>query len=247
MCGRFSLETNWTEMVRQFALRSNVDRGPALAPRLNIAPTQPILMVGELGGQERNALLVRWGFLPTWVEDPKDFPLIINARSETAISKPSFRHAMRHRRALIPVSGFYEWQRFGKGQPSQPYYVRPRDDGIIAFGALMETWTEPGGTEMDTGCIITTAANDSFAPIHHRLPLVIQPKDFDRWLDCRTQEPRDVADLMVPVQDDFFEAIPVGKAVNKVANDARAIQTRVEPMTDDGKAPEAAEQQLSMF
>jgi len=247
MCGRMSLDTDWSELVETFSLTPNADRGPAPTPRLNIAPTQPILMVGELGGQERNAFLVRWGFLPTWVEDPKGFPLIINARSETAISKPSFRHAIRHRRTLIPASRFYEWQRFGKGQPSQPYWVRPRDGGIVAFGALMETWTEPGGTEMDTGCIITTAANDSFAPIHHRLPLVIQQKDFDRWLDCRKQEPRDVADLMTPVQDDFFEAIPVGKAVNKVANAGRDIQARVEPLTADGDAPKPADQQLSMF
>ncbi|MEM1318458.1 MAG: SOS response-associated peptidase, partial [Pseudomonadota bacterium] len=241
---RFSLETNWTEMVRIFALRANVDRGPPIVPRLNIAPTQPILMVGEMGPQGRDALLVQWRFLPTWVEDPKEFPQIINARSETAMSKPSFRHAIRHRRTLIPVSGFYEWQRFGKGQPSQAYYVRPRHGGLMAFGGLMETWADASGTEVDTGCIMTTAANESFAPIHHRLPLVIQPQDFDRWLDCKTQEPRDVQDLLHPVQNDFFEAIPVGNAVNKVANESRDIQKPVEPLNEDSRQ---AEEQLSMF
>lgn len=175
-------------------------------------------------------------------------PLLINARSETAAEKASFRAAMRHRRALIPASGFYEWKRFGPGQ-AQAYWVKPRDGGIVAFGGLMETWAEPGGSEMDTAAILTTPANERIAHIHHRMPVVIKPVDFDRWLDCIGNEPRDVAELMRPVEPDFFEAVPVSDAVNKVANSGPEIQERVEPMEEPvaGVKPKPDDGQMSLF
>ena len=243
MCGRIGLEVPWEELFGYFNLIRPVEMGEEMPPRYNIAPTQPIVMVGDGADGQREGMLVRWGLVPSWVKDPKSFTLLVNARSETAIEKPSFRSAMRHRRMLIPASGFYQWQRFGKGQPSQAYWVRPKKGNIVAFGGLMETWSDPNGSEIDTGCILTTEANKSFSAIHHRLPLVIQPEDFTRWLDCKTQEPRDVADLLKPVEDDYFEAIPVGDAVNKVANAGRDIQERVEP----GAVEEEAGEQLSMF
>ena len=142
---------------------------------------------------------MRWGFVPAWVKDPKEFTLLVNARSETAAEKPSFRTAMRHRRVLIPASGFYEWQRFGKGQKSQAYWVRPKDGGVMAFAGLMETWSDANGSEIDTACILTTQANTSVSAIHHRLPMIVHPDSFDRWLDVRGSEPREVADLLAPV------------------------------------------------
>ncbi|NKF33019.1 SOS response-associated peptidase, partial [Pseudomonas sp. BGM005] len=92
---------------------------------------------------DRRAVLVRWGFTPAWVKDPREFPLLINARAETAIGKASFRAAMRHRRVLIPASGFYEWHRPPKesGGKPQAYWIRPRQGGIVAFAGLMETWS----------------------------------------------------------------------------------------------------------
>lgn len=243
MCGRFSLTHKPEVLFDYFSADHPWKTVADIPPRFNIAPTQPILMVQSPDGI-RQPLLVRWGFVPAWVKDPAQFTLIINARSETAHEKPSFKTAMRHRRTLVPASGFYEWKRFGKGQKSQPYWVRRRDGGVIAFGGLMETYADANGSEIDTGCIVTTAANESFAAIHHRLPLVIHPKDFDQWLDCRTREPRDVADLMRPVADDYFEAIPVGDAVNKVANAGPDIQHRVEPANP---SPTPDDGQLSMF
>ena len=228
MCGRYALIEDWHELVRAFEL------APAAAmpivPRYNIAPTQPILAIHGDGGGARVPLLVRWGLVPSWVEDPAGFTLLLNARSETAATKPSFRNAMRHRRTLIPASGFYEWRRHsGQNQGgSQPYWVRPRNGGVIAFGGLMETYADPNGSEIDTGCIVTTEANESFAAIHHRLPVVIQPENYDEWLDCRRNEPRDMEPLMRPVDDNFFEAIPVGTAVNKVSNTGPDVQKRVE-------------------
>lgn len=202
-------------------------------PRYNVAPTQPILVV--MAGPprapgsnlpDRMALLVRWGLIPAWTKNPSDMPLLINARSETAIEKASFKTAMRHRRALIPVSGFYEWKKL-PGNRRQPYWLRPRKGGLVALAGLMETWSEPGGSEIDTAAILTTGASADIMHIHDRMPVVIQQEDFARWLDCRTQEPRDVADLMRPAQPDFLEQIPVSELVNKVVNVGPEIQDRV--------------------
>lgn len=251
MCGRIGLDVPWEELFGYFQLVKPTNMVPEMPPRFNIAPTQPLLMVNTSINNQREASLVRWGLVPTWVKDPKEFTLLINARAETVMEKPSFKTAIRHRRTLVPASGFYEWQRFGKGQKSQPYWVRPKDGGIVAFGGLMETYSDPNGSEIDTGCVISTDTNESFAKIHHRLPLVIKPEDFDRWLDCRTQEPRDVADLMVPVDDDYFECIPISDAVNKVANTGAEIQTPIElpagPRSIEKPSKKKDDGQLSMF
>ena len=147
---------------------------------------------------------------------------------------------MRHRRALVPASGFYEWQQTG-GKRGQPYWIRPRHGGLVAFAGLIETYAEPGGSEMDTGAILTINANADIAHIHDRMPVVIDREDFARWLDCRTLEPRDVADLLEPAQPDFFEAVPVSDLVNKVANTGPEIQDkgRRRAGAREGQAPEA--------
>lgn len=263
MCGRFSL-TAKVEDLSEFLSVLEIGRHEQ---RFNIAPTQPIMVIVEDGGHQagtnlpnRRALLVRWGFTPSWVKDPKDFPLLINARSETAIGKASFKAAMRHRRVLIPASGFYEWRRPPKGsdEKSQAYWVRPRNKKIVAFAGLMETWSSPDGSEVDTGAILTTAANNTLSPIHHRMPVVINQEDFTQWLDCKTQEPRDIAHLMKPIEDEFFEAIAVSDAVNKVSNMGPNIQ---EPISDEELAenqksdkklkakskPDKAQDQLDLF
>jgi len=259
MCGRFALLAK-ADLLREFLDLVNLEDTPA---RYNIAPTQPILVVVAGDRQapgsnlpERRALLVRWGFMPGWVKDPQDFPLLINARAETAIGKASFRAAMRHRRILVPASGFFEWRRpEGKGAKAQAYFIRPRKGEIVAFAGLMEIWSSADGSEVDTGAILTTAANADIARIHDRMPVVIRPEDFSRWLDCRTQEPREVEDLMKPIDEGFFEAIPVSDKVGKVSNMGPDILEPVEDITGPetkkgadgppgaGKAPD----QLSLF
>jgi putative SOS response-associated peptidase YedK len=107
---------------------------------------------------DREAHLARWGLLPSWVKDPKDFPLLINARSETAAEKASFRAAMRHRRALIPASGFYEWKRDKASGRSQAYWVRPADGGLVAFAGLAETWMSAGWQRNGHVAILTVVA-----------------------------------------------------------------------------------------
>jgi putative SOS response-associated peptidase YedK len=258
MCGRYAL-TATPEDILEFLSVIEIDDFPK---RYNIAPTQPILLVTASDRQapgsnlpERQAVLARWGFLPGWVKDPKEFPLLINARAETAIGKASFRAAMRHRRVLIPATGFYEWHRSAKGGDGksedgkpQAYYIRPKNGGIIAFAGLMETWSSADGSEVDTAAILTTRANGLVASIHDRMPVVLDPQDFTRWLDCKTQEPREVADLMKPAQDDLFEMIPVSDRVNKVSNMGPDVQTPVEPVVAaKPAAPRKNAGQLSLF
>jgi len=247
MCGRFSLTASPEQVCALFeALELS-----AFPPRYNIAPTQPILTVsmGSVGRYE--PLLVRWGLIPHWVKDPNDWTLIINARSETANTKASFKTAMRHKRVLIPASGFYEWHRSAdKSQPKQPYWIKPADNNPIFFGGLVDTWMGKDGTEIDSGCILTTQSNAQIGNIHHRMPVVIKPEDFDRWLDCKTQEPRDVMDLTQGVEDGFFEAIAVSDRVNKVANTGVDIQTpgKAEPIAPKpAKKTKSDDGQMDLF
>ncbi|PDT85637.1 SOS response-associated peptidase [Sinorhizobium sp. BJ1] len=256
MCGRFALTASPEELLELFGLLK-VEDFPA---RFNIAPTQPILIIvaserPEPGSNlpDRKAMLVRWGFTPGWVKDPRSFPLLINARAETATEKAAFRAAMRHRRILVPASGFYEWHRPPNGSPdaSQAYWVRPKKGGIVAFAGLMETWSSADGSEVDTAAILTTGANKVIRRIHDRMPVVIPPEEFSRWLDCRTQEPRAIADLLVPAPEDFFEAIPVSDRVNKVANAGPDLQDEVTPVASAKRTPaedrEKDNGQLTLF
>lgn len=240
MCGRFAL-TATPDQAAAFLGLAELEAFPA---RYNIAPTQPVLTVLSAGPlapgsnlPDRMSMLARWGLIPAWVKDTRSFPLLFNARSEGAAQKPSFRTAMRHRRALVPASGFYEWQQTGEGK-GQAYWIRPRHGGLVAFAALVETYAEPGGSEMDTCAIMTADANADIAHIHERMPVVIDRQDFSRWLDCHTQEPRHVADLMRPAEPDLFEAIPVSDLVNKVANTGPEIQERA--LMPEGRRTEQA-------
>jgi len=230
MCGRFSLIHTPEEVEAYFGVIGL----EAFPPRYNIAPTQPIMVVSasivrEAGSNlpDRDAQLMRWGLLPSWVKDPKDFPLLVNARAETASSKASFRTAMRHRRSIIPASGFYEWHRDKESGQSQAYWVRPKSGGLVGLAALSENYMNKDGAEIDTAAVLTTPSNAEFAPIHHRMPVMLEQKDFDRWLDCRNQEPRHVEDLLTAPAEGLFEAIPVSDLVNKVANVGPEVQERV--------------------
>lgn len=239
MPGRFGLLENKDTVEAHFGVMIDVD----FPPRYNIAPTQPIMLImaGETPEQgsnrpDRVAMLVRWGFVPSWTKDPNNFPLMINARCETAHQKPSFRIAMEHRRALLPVSGFYEWRTLGDGR-KQAYWIRPRQGGIIAFGALMETWTSGDGSQMDTAALLTTAPNQALSHIHDRLPLVIGMQDYQQWLDCKRNRAKDVQHLLKPVADNFFEVIPVSDKVNHAGYFGADVLQRVEELTAQESSP----------
>jgi putative SOS response-associated peptidase YedK len=221
MSGRFCLTASPEQVAQHFAL----DGVEPFPPRYNVAPTQPVLLIedsGEWRGQgsnqsDRRAALARWGLIPGWVKDVSAFPLIVSARAEGIAEKPSYRGALRHRRVLIPATGFYEWQRRGKGKP-QPFLLGPTERGILALAGLKETYLSPDGSEIDTVCLISTQAKGAAADVDERMPLIIEAKHFARWLDCRNVEPSGVSQLLKCPENLSLEAVAISEKVNKVAN-----------------------------
>ena len=182
---------------------------------------------------KRQFALVRWGLLPSWVKDPKDFTLVINARGESVMDKPAFSAAMKRRRCLVPADGFYEWKAIGASK--QPYYVRAKSGTPLAFAGLWETWTGPNGEEMETAAIVTTRANRTLADIHERMPVVVSPDAFNLWLDCANVDDKTAAGLIAPAPDDLLEAYEVSTAVNRTANDdPKLIERNFEPVESSG-------------
>lgn len=224
MCGRYAI-TLPPQAMRELL---EYPEQPNFPPRYNIAPTQPVPVV-LLHEGARQFMLMRWGFIPSWVKDPKDFPLVINIRSESAAEKPSFRAALTRRRCLMPVDGFYEWRRSGK--ENQPYLFRRPDRGLFAFAALWETWHSQDGSEIDTVAMVTGPANGLMSAIHHRCPVILDPAQYDAWLDP-TATPNAVGSLLKPPPEDFLELLAVSPAVNKVANDGPEVQEPFDPAAE---------------
>jgi putative SOS response-associated peptidase YedK len=247
MCGRYALAVAKEDVEAEFSM-IRIEWFP---PRYNIAPTQPILVVRAERGERRPAL-VRWGLIPSWTKDLSALPLLFNARSETAAEKPAFRGAFRHRRCLIPATGFYEWQK-GAGGRKQPFYLQPAKGGVIAFAGLWDEWADDKGNVIDTATILTTAANRELAPIHERMPVVVQPDQYDLWLGLDAGRGEGASRLLLPPPDGTFEPIPVGAGVNSFRNDNVAIQQRAviegpppAPKTEKAK-PKSGDDQLKLF
>jgi putative SOS response-associated peptidase YedK len=238
MCGRYVIFST-PEAIRALF---RYGEQPNFPPRYNVAPTQPIPIVRLVDGKPSFALM-RWGLLPAWVEEPKTFPLLINARGESVLDKPAFRNAMRRRRCLIPTDGFYEWQAGAASGSKQPYFVRAKrgENGAppLAFAGLWETWTGPNGEELDTAAIVTTDANRTLSAIHPRMPVFLAPEDFARWLDCDAVPAEEAAALLKPADEALLEVYPISPAVNRVANDAEALIAPASPaaMAEQAAAP----------
>jgi putative SOS response-associated peptidase YedK len=220
MCGRYTV-TSAPEAIR--ALFGYPEQ-PNFPPRYNIAPTQPIAIV-RLVEKKRQFALVRWGLVPSWVKDPKNFSLLINARGESLTDKPAFQAAMKRRRCLIPADGFYDWR--AAGPRKQPYYVCAKSGGLLAFAGLWETWTGPNGEEIETATIITTRANRMLAGIHDRMPVIVPPDAFNLWLDCANVDADTAATLIAPAPENLLEAYEVSTAVNRAANDSPKLVERM--------------------
>jgi putative SOS response-associated peptidase YedK len=195
-----------------------------------VAPTQPIPIAIEEAGTRR-LMLVRWGFMPSWVKDPAAFALLINARAESLQDKAAFRNAVRRRRCLVPADGFYEWQR--QGQRKQPYFLKARDGEPLAFAGLWETWSGPNGEEVDTAAIVTVAASADLAAIHHRMPAILPPEAFAPWLDCAAVEAPAAVALLKPAPEGLLEAVAVSGEVNRAGADHPGL---IAP-APDGAAP----------
>ncbi len=214
MCGRFTLKTPQNVLLQQFLL----DAVPDWSPRYNIAPTQPLLCVRHApSSDEREAVKLHWGLVPSWADDPKIGNRMINARADGVAEKPSFRAAFKRRRCLVLADGYYEWKREGKAK--QPYYFRRRDERPFAFAGLWEVWSKGAGPPLESVTIITTDANELTTPIHDRMPVILDAADYDTWLDVEHSDKDQLQALLAPHDSPEMTVDPVSTHVNNVRND----------------------------
>ena len=217
MCGRMANTLPTDSVVRLFSATPANDLPPV--PDYNICPTQSVAVVTAEAGRRLRPM--RWGFIPQWYKSPTDGPLLINARSETVAEKPAFRAAVRARRCLVPVSGFYEWHR--TKQAKLPWYATRADGTPLVLGGIWQDWGEDA---LPTFAIVTTDANAAMAPIHNRLPLVIEQEDWGLWLG---EEGHGAAVLMKPAGDEVLTLTRVSTAVNSNRAEGPAL---IEPVDD---------------
>jgi len=227
MCGRYTLSAKGDELGLLFDLQEV----PELPLRYNIAPTQEAAVVRvERPGEPRRLGLLRWGLIPYWAEDAKIGNRMINARSEGVAEKPAFRWSFRKQRCLIPTDGFYEWTKVVGGK--QPYLIRRKDGKPFAFAGLWARWQDAEKGPLDSFTILTTEANELIRPLHDRMPVILEPKDFDLWLDPAMEDRDRLQPLLVPADPGAMETFPVSRAVNSPANDAPGC---IEPLVEQAQ------------
>jgi putative SOS response-associated peptidase YedK len=214
MCGRYTLKTPGEAIAKLFSL----GEVPDLEPRYNIAPSQWIACVRRPRRSQREFCVLRWGLVPFWAKDKSIGSRLINARSETASGKPAFRAAMRYRRCLLPADGFYEWQESQQGK--QPVYLQVGEGDLFALAGLWESWESSQGEVLDTALVLTTRPNERVGRFHDRMPVIVEPEDYDRWLDPQLQDPGELADVFEPLDSDRMKAYSVSKKVNRPSHDA---------------------------
>lgn len=226
MCGRFTQTQSGEAIAQAFSLVTPPDP----LPRYNIAPTQPVSAIAQ-SDDVREYRLFQWGLVPSWSKDPSIGSRMINARSETVAEKPSFRAPFKRRRCLILADGFYEWHRDGKQK--QPFYIQVEatqgKPGLFGFAGLWEKWEGGDGSYLETCTILTTEPNEMMATIHHRMPVIIHPEDYDLWLDPSLQDGRHVQHLLRPYESEAMQLYPVSKTVNNPRNETPAC---IEPLAD---------------
>lgn len=242
MCGRYASTLPPEMMVELFKLIKGLD----IIPRFNIAPTQPIVAIWEAQGQ-REAHFARWGLVPGWVKDPREFPLLVNARAESMAEKPAFRDPLKHGRCIVPASGYYEWHT-GPDKKKQPYYITRADGQPMALAGLYATWSGPNGEEIDSVATITVAANAQLSEIHDRMPAILMDRQQqDEWLNVREVRAAEAAQMALPLEEGVLKFHPVSTRVNSARDDDAGL---IEPITLERPAPvlkKAAGGQLDLF
>jgi putative SOS response-associated peptidase YedK len=220
MCGRFVLKAPFSELVRLYNITNNVN----LEPRYNIPPTEDIAVVRpDPGGGSRRLDMLRWGLVPYWAKDIKIGFSLINAKAETVVEKSAFRDAFKERCCIIPADGFYEWKKL-EAKTKQPYAIMMKDRGLFAFAGLWERWKDRSSGQTIQSCtIITTTPNEVCAPIHDRMPAILDPKDYARWLDEEPTEPPHLMMMLKPYPAAAMEAYPVSSRVGSVKNTDAAL------------------------
>ncbi|HEV8580607.1 MAG TPA: SOS response-associated peptidase [Thermoanaerobaculia bacterium] len=215
MCGRYTLSSPSDDI----ALLFDLPEMPELPPRYNLAPTQEaaVVRVPPSGGP-RQLDLLRWGLIPYWAKEAAIGNRMINARAESVADKPAYSWSFRKKRCLVPTDGFYEWKKEGKAK--QPFLIHRQDGKPFAFAGLWSGWRNPEtGEILRTFTILTTDANDLMRPLHDRMPVIIDPENFDLWLDPKVEEPALLQRLLLPHAVDSFEAYPVSRVVNSPFHD----------------------------
>lgn len=246
MCGRYAVSHSVDDLAEEFGV-DRIEVRERLEPDWNVAPTKDVYAVltrrrrsEPQAGPERRLTVLRWGLVPSWAKDLSMGSRLINARVETAHEKPAFRRAFALRRCLLPADGFYEWYGEAKGK-KQPFFIRPRDGGMMAMAGLYEIWRDPRIKDDDdpeafrwTSVILTTTAEDDIGQIHDRAPMIVQPEDWAAWLDPETDDVDGLRRLLVPAAPGLLEAYPVSTDVNKVDNNGPGL---VEPLPPDESDP----------
>lgn len=213
MCGRFAFYSPSEATAALFGVSESI----AVEPRFNIAPTQYIAAVRDNENKERELVMLRWGLVPFWAKDPAIGNRMINARAETVAEKPSYRNAYKHRRCIVLADGFYEWQR--AGDVKTPYYISLASGAAFALAGIWENWTDKAsGESLQTTALITTSANDFMAPLHHRMPVILEANTAGEWLAGSQDMLDDVASITPDLQ-----AWPVDRRVNNARNQGEEL------------------------
>jgi len=225
VCGRYRLSRRKQIIEEHF---DSVSGEEDWSPRYNIAPTQPIPVIRQNPREPvRELSLMRWGLIPSWAKDASVAAKMINARSETAATKPAFRDGLKSRRCLIPADAFYEWMRTGKSK--QPYCFEVNGGELFAFAGIWDRWKDPSGNWIKTCSILTTTPNTVTSPIHDRMPVILDPDSYDLWLDPGMTNVAAVSELLKPYDARLMRCYPVSTRINHVANDDEECPRPVEP------------------
>lgn len=210
MCGRFTLQITKEMMADIFGITVLQD----IQPRYNIAPTQQVAAIRTYPDGTRHLDQLHWGLIPSWATDPSIGNKMINARSETVNEKPSFKYALHKHRCIIPASEFYEWV-----VKKHPLYVHLKDNSIMAFAGLWDHWKSPKGQIIESCTILTTTSNNLLKPIHDRMPVILDRRDINIWLNSNIIEIESLKYLFEPYTSGQMEMYPVSDIVNSPRND----------------------------
>jgi putative SOS response-associated peptidase YedK len=224
MCGRCRLSRR-KELVEEYfdTVSDELDWNP----RYNIAPTQPVPVIRQDPKEPiRELSQMKWGLIPFWSKDPSGAAKMINARSETASTKPAFRDPLKFRRCLLPADGFYEWKRTATSK--QPYCFEVGDGELFAFAGIWDRWKEPSGGWIKTCSILTTTPNTVTSPVHDRMPVILDPDSYDLWLDPNMTDVDAASELLKPCDASQMRCYPVSTRINHVANDDAECSAPVE-------------------
>lgn len=222
MCGRIVTIIPAEELKKIFDLIEN----PPVEPRYNLCPTQQAGIIRCCDGLDHNQYVsMRWGLVPSWADDIKIGNRMINAKAETVAEKPSFRTAIKYRRCIVPVSGFYEWAH--TAHIKEPHYITMADRGVMALAGIWEHWTAPDSTVLETFSILTTASNKLLSPLHERMPVILHPDNYNIWLSKNLHDPLQLESLYQPYPDELLTYHQVPSLVNNPRFDSPACIVQV--------------------